>query len=110
MRWSGTDHGGDTDRRRGRTTSDVLKAAGLALSPVVGTVLACVIIGTARLLWGIGRRTLKAIWTFSGNVLTDILHLVKRPSGQECRPPWTLSISSRRSLKILVLSESYLFY
>ena len=85
----------------GRTTDDVLTAAGLAFSPVVGTVLACVIIGTARLLWGIARRILKAIWSFGRNVLTDILHLVKRSSDQECRPPWTLSTSSRRSLKLL---------
>ena len=68
-----------------RTTSGVLKAAGLAFVPVIGTVLACVIIGIAQLLWAIARRTLKAIWTFGGNVLTDILHIVKRPSGQECK-------------------------
>ena len=87
----------------GRTTGDVLKAAGLAFSPVVGTVLACVIIGTTRLLWGIARRTLKAIWTFGGNVLTDILHHREKIQRPRMRTTWTLSKASRRSLKFLVL-------
>jgi hypothetical protein len=41
-----------------RTTGDVLKAAGVGFSPIIGTVLACVIIGIVRLLWWIIRRTL----------------------------------------------------
>ena len=69
----------------GRTIGHVLAVVAVIgfLFPIVGTALACAIIGIARLLRAITRGTVKAIWTFSGNVLTD-LRIVKRPSDQEC--------------------------
>jgi hypothetical protein len=94
----------------GRTIGHVLKvAAGLASLPIVGAAFACVIIGIARLLWGVARRKLKAIWAFTGDVLTDVLRIVKRPtSGQECGPR-TLSKAFLLSLVFLALTGIILF-
>jgi hypothetical protein len=86
-----------------RTTGDVLTAAGLAFSPVIGTVLACAIIGIARLLWAITRRTVRAIRTFGGNVITDVCRIAKRPGDQE-RGPRRLSKASRLSVTFLVFT------
>jgi hypothetical protein len=90
------------------TTSGVLTAAGLAFVPVIGTVLACVIIGTAWLLWAIFRRVPKAIGTFGGNVLTDFLRIVKRRSNKEDQP-WALSKASLITLRFLAAAGLILF-
>jgi hypothetical protein len=84
-----------TETAGGSTIGQALKMAAVFafFPPIFGAVLACVIIVIARLLWRITRRTVKAIWTFSGNVLTDVRRIAKRPSDQE-RGPRRLSKAS----------------
>ena len=89
----------------GRTIGHVLAAAAVIgfLFPIVGAAPACAIIGIARLLRAITRRTVKAMRTFSSNVVTDVLRIAKRRSDQECGPR-RLSKASRLSTTFLVLT------
>ena len=89
----------------GHTIGHVLGVAAAIgfVFPLVGTALACAIIGIVRLLRAIIRRTVKAIWTFSGNVLTDVRRITKRSSDQEPGPR-RLSKASRLSVTFLVFT------
>jgi hypothetical protein len=89
----------------GHTLGHVLVVAAVIgfVFPVVGTALACAIIGIARLLWTITRRTIRAIRTFGGDVLTDVRRIAKRPNDQE-RGPRRLSKASRLSVTFLVFT------
>jgi hypothetical protein len=89
----------------GHTLGHVLAvAAGIGfVVPLVGTALACALIGIAQLLWAITRRAVRAIRTFGGDVLTDVRRIAKRSSDQE-RGPRRLSKASRLSVTFLVFT------
>jgi hypothetical protein len=99
MRWDGRDRGGD--KTRGRQHGQALVFA--LFSSMLGAVLACVVIVITRLLWAIPRRTVRAIWTFGGDILADVRRIAKRPSDQE-RGPRRLSKASRLSVTFLVFT------
>jgi hypothetical protein len=85
----------------GSTIGQVLVFA--FFSSMLGAVLASVIIVITRWLWRITRRTVKAIGTFGGDVLTDVRGIAKRPTDQE-RGPRRLSKASRLSVTFLVFT------
>jgi hypothetical protein len=94
-----------SDTAEGSTIGhSLMVAAGLAVvHPIGGAVLASVIIVITRWLWRITRRTGKAIGSFSGNVVTEVRRIAKRPSDQE-RGPRRFSKASRLSVTFLVFT------
>jgi len=94
-----------TETAEGSPISHALEvAAGLASLPIVAAVVAFILVGIARSLWAIARRTLNAIWSFGSNILADCLRIVTNPSGQE-RESRTLSKASRLTLRYLAFAE-----
>ena len=94
----------------GRTIGDLLReAAVLASLPIGVAALTSVIIGITMFLWGVARRTIKAILRFTGDVLTDVLRVVKRPTSGQERGPWALSKASFLSLAFLAFAGIILF-
>ena len=94
----------------GRTIGDLLReAAVLASLPIGVAALTSVIIGITMFLWGVARRTIKAILRFTGDVLTDVLRVVKRPTSGQEHGPWALSKASFLSLAFLAFAGIILF-
>jgi hypothetical protein len=57
----------------------------------------------------VARHTLKAIWASTGDVLTDVLRVVKRPTSGQERGPRTFSKASLLSLAVLSFTVIILF-
>jgi len=95
----------------GRTIGHVLTATAVIgfLFPIVGAAPACAIIGSALLLRAFTRRTLRAIFAFTGDVRTDVRRVVKRPTSGQERGLRTLSRASLLSLTFLALAGITLF-
>jgi hypothetical protein len=89
-----------TETAGGSTIGHALKMAAFfgLFSPMLGAVLACIIIVIVRFLCRITRRALEAVRTFIANVLTDVCRIVTR------RGPRTLSNASFRTLAFLVFT------
>ena len=77
--------------------------------PIGVAALTSVIIGITMFLWRVARRTLRAICAFTGDVLTDVLRAVKRPTSGQERGLRTLSRASLLSLIFLALAGIILF-
>ena len=92
-----------------RVAVPLTEVAVLTCLPIGVAALTSVIIGITMFLWRVARRTLRAICAFTGDVLTDVLRAVKRPTSGQERGLRTLSRASLLSLTFLALAGIILF-